>query len=54
MIDEKEFIERLTFACYVYNREKSPEIQPRAWKEIFGNVDAMEERYQLSKLSEAA
>ena len=51
---ENELIEELTYACYVHNRETSPNLLPHAWKAVFPNVDAMEARYQASKVSDAA
>lgn len=48
MIDAAEMIDRLIYANYVHNRERSPHITPQAWKAIYPNVDSMEARYQQS------
>ncbi len=41
-----EFIDELTYQCYVYNRLRSPDIKPEQWAGIFNNVEALEKRFQ--------
>ena len=38
--------DRLNYAAYVANRERSPEISPESWAKILPNVPAMERKFQ--------
>ena len=46
---EEAMIEKLRYAFYVYNRERAPEISPKAWAKWLVNVPAMERRYQQER-----
>ncbi len=39
------FIDELTYRCYVYNRQRSPEIPPEDWVLVFPTAYEMEARY---------
>ncbi len=41
-----KLVDELTYICYKYNRERSPDITPDQWGKIFANVDLLEQRYQ--------
>jgi hypothetical protein len=42
----KGFIDELTYSCYKYNRERSPDITPERWGCVFSNINLLELRYQ--------
>ncbi len=39
-------IDELTYSCYKYNRQRSPDITPDRWRCCFSNVEALEQKYQ--------
>ncbi len=43
------FIDELTYICYKYNRQRSPDISPERWGKIFANVNTLEHRYLNDK-----
>lgn len=45
-VTAEELIDELTYSCYRFNREESPNVTPEQWAAIFRNVRAMEARYQ--------
>jgi hypothetical protein len=44
-------IDHLTYCCYRYNRQISPEVSPERWGLLFSNWEAMEARYQSEQSS---
>lgn len=40
------FMDELTYQCYHFNRDISPDTTPEQWSKIFANVDLLEQRYQ--------
>ncbi len=44
--DLHNIVDELTYRCYAYNRQRTPQYPPEQWKCVFGNVDAMEKRFQ--------
>lgn len=46
-----DIIDNLTYSCYRYNRQRSPDVTPKQWSCIFNNVELMEAKYQ-NELSE--
>ncbi len=41
-----KLVDELTYTCYKYNRERSPDITPERWGRIFADVELLEQRYQ--------
>jgi hypothetical protein len=39
-------IDELTYRCYRYNRQRTPDITPNQWSTTLPNVEAMEKRFQ--------
>ena len=46
MIDPKDMLDHLLYACYKHNRENAPEISPESWAKVLPNVPEMERRFQ--------
>ena len=44
-----DMIDRLIYANYVYNRERSPKISPEAWAKVLPNVPEMERKFQQER-----
>ena len=42
-------IDELSYSCYKYNREQSPDITPEQWATTLPNVGEMEKRFQEEK-----
>ena len=43
----QEFTDALTYANYCHNRQRSPEITPTQWEQVYGpHTAAMEQRFQ--------
>ena len=43
------FIDELTYSCYKYNRDRSPDITPEQWGKIFANANILEQKYQQER-----
>lgn len=44
-----DLVGSLTYSCYRFNRERSPDITPEKWGSIFKDVEKMEVLYQAEK-----
>ncbi len=49
---EKALMADATYTCYIYNRQRTPEIPPEQYRPVFPNVDELEKRFQ-GELTEA-
>lgn len=49
-----ELISELTYSCYRYNRDRSPEITPEGWARVFPTGPELERRYQEDTCAQEA
>ncbi len=44
--ERENLISEMAYACYKFNRQRSPDVSPERWSKIFSHTDLLEERYQ--------
>ena len=46
LVEKVEFVDRLTYMTYAYNRKTFPDTLPQRWALLFSNAAELERRYQ--------